>query len=299
MRDYRVLSSSAGNGRRSDWQSVEASQRCSIVAKVAAEIAADSQNLIDLCASPWRVDPVETITAELFPLCAALKWIGRRGPSVLAEKAHGSLGRPIWLWGVQSRVRRIPLGKVLILSAWNYPIFLPGVQTAQALAAGNTVLLKPAPGCEAVTKAMVASFYAAGVPTDVLTVLDSDPASAKSAMNQGVDLVVLTGGASTGQKVMEQAAKTLTPTIMELSGCDSVIVHPQADLDRAARAIVFGMRLSSGATCIAPRRVFAEPVTADELRDLIMFYLREASDSDPAKTDARSSHFDSRSGRCD
>ena len=289
MRDYRVLSNGQvngqpGDGQRSNWQSLESYQRCSVIAKVASHIAADSQSLIDLCASPWRVDPVETITAELFPLCAAMKWIGRRGPRVLAEKLHGSVGRPAWLWGVQSRVRRMPLGKVLILSAWNYPIFLPGVQTAQALAAGNSVLLKPAPGCEAVTEAMVASFYAGGVPTDVLTVLDSDQASAKSAMDQGVDLVVLTGGASTGQKVMQQAAKTLTPTIMELSGCDSVIVHPQADLDRAARAIAFGMRLSSGATCIAPRRVFAEPATADELRDLIMYYLnlgqREANDDD-------------------
>ncbi|WP_235033136.1 aldehyde dehydrogenase family protein [Rubripirellula obstinata] len=264
-----------GTGSPSNWQDLETAQRCRIIGDVASHIAADSQNLIDLCASPWRVDPVETITAELFPLCGAMQWIGRRGPKVLTEKVHGVLGRPAWLWGVQSRVRRVPIGKVLILSAWNYPIFLPGVQTAQALAAGNTVLLKPAPGCEAVTSALVASFYAAGVSTDALTQLDSDAESAKSAMKQGVDLVVLTGGASTGKAVMQQAAETLTPTIMELSGCDSVIVHPRGDLDRAARAIAFGMRLSSGATCIAPRRVFAEPATADELRDLIMFHLRE------------------------
>jgi aldehyde dehydrogenase (NAD+) len=283
MRDYRVPSEQLGNvdtnlGSKADdqsqWRNLDAEKRCRIIAEVAGHIAADSQNLIELCASPWRTDPVETITAELFPLCGALRWIGRRGPKVLAEKVHGSLGRPAWLWGVQSRVRRVPLGKVLILSAWNYPIFLPGVQVAQALAAGNSVALKPAPGCETITSALIASFLAAGVPPEVLKQLDSDVESAKSTMQGGVDLVVLTGGASTGRAVMQQAAQTLTPSIMELSGCDSVIVHPRADIDRAARAIVFAMRLSSGATCIAPRRIFAEPTTADELRDVIIFHLR-------------------------
>lgn len=260
------------------WGQLSTSRRCRVVASVAGEIASNSQRLIDLCESPWRFDPVETITAELFPLCGALRWIGKCGPAVLAEKQHGAAGRPAWLWGVQSRVRRIPLGKVLILAAWNYPLFLPGVQTAQALAAGNTVLLKPAPGCETVTAAMVDLFYAAGVPAETLVQIDSDPEFAKSAIADGVDLVVLTGGAATGQSVMQQAAKTLTPTIMELSGCDSVVVHPSADLDRAAKAIAFGMRLSSGATCIAPRRILVDDVTADELRDLIVFYLRRSDD---------------------
>ena len=259
------------------WDQLDTPNRCRIIASVAGEIASNSQRLIDLCESPWRFDPVETITAELFPLCGALRWIGKRGPSVLAEKRHGAVGRPVWLWGVQSRVRRVPLGKVLILAAWNYPLFLPGVQIAQALAAGNRVLLKPAPGCEAVTAAMVELFYAAGVPNHALQQIDSNPACAQAAIADGVDLVVLTGGAATGQSVMQSAAKTLTPTIMELSGCDSVIVHPSADLNRAAKAITFGIRLSSGATCIAPRRILVDDTTADELRDLIVFHLKSAT----------------------
>jgi aldehyde dehydrogenase (NAD+) len=168
------------------------------------------------------------------------------------------------MWGVRSVVERVPLGRVLILGAWNYPLLLPGVQMAQALAAGNEVCLKPAAGTEAVSAELVAAFYAAGVPEHAITLLNSSTEAAIEAQASGVDLVVLTGSAETGRKVLHQSAENLTPSIMELSGADAAIVLPQADLDRVVDAVTFGLLFNSGATCIGPRRlvVTSDPSTA-------------------------------------
>ena len=250
--------------------------RCQTISRVAGHLVDLTSPLICACQNEYRTDPVETITAELFPLCAAMKWIGKRGPKILKNRRLGTSGRPVWLWGVRSSIERVPHGNVLILAAWNYPLLLPGVQAAQSLAAGNRVQLKPAPGCEEATKLLVNAFTLAGVPAYAITMLDSSTQSAIDAIDAGVDLIVLTGGASTGRKVMAKAAETLTPVIMELSGCDAVIVHPDADLDRTADAITFGLQFNSGATCIAPRRVIATPATADALLDKLTSRLTDS-----------------------
>lgn len=272
------MDTKGGNQFDTSWASESVAFRCRQVAKVAGELARSADPLIDLCRSDWRVDPVETVTAELFPLCAALKWIGRSGPKTLRDREFGALGRPAWLWGIDSRVRRVPLGRALILAAWNYPLFLPGVQVAQGLAAGNQMIVKPAPGCEAATKAWVDCFYRAGIPEDALQLIASDTQAAIDTIDSGVDLIVLTGAASTGRKVMEQAAKTLTPTIMELSGCDAVIVHPDADIRKTVSAIEFGMKFNSGATCIAPRRILSTDATIDQIRDTLAFRLGDSDE---------------------
>lgn len=259
------------------WTELTVSRRCRVIASVAAKIAEASDALTTACASDQRVDPVETISAELLPMCSALRRIGKKGPRILADQRHGAIGRPLWLWGVASVVRRVPRGDVLILGTWNYPLLLMGVQAAQALAAGNRVLLKPAPGCEAVSSQMVQCFYDAGVPPSQLILLESTTEAAVEAIQSGVDLIVLTGAASTGRKVLSSVAESLTPTIMELSGCDAVVLTPSADLPRAVASIRFGLNFNSGATCIGPRRLIAMPEQADQLIELLGDQLR----SDP------------------
>ncbi len=253
----------------SKWESLSIKKRCAIVSGVAATISAAADELTRLCGSDQRTDPVETIAAELLPLCSALRFIGRRGAGILKPKRLGILGRPAWLWGVQSEVHRDPHGRVLILGTWNYPLLLVGVQAAQALAAGNEVWIKPAIGSEAVTESMVRAFHDAGVPPSQLRQLDSSTESAVAAIDGGVDLIVLTGAASTGRKVLQAASRMLTPTIMELSGCDAVVVMPGADLTRTASAIHFGLNFNAGATCIGPRRLIVEDAMADGLCDAL------------------------------
>ena len=240
------------------WNRIPVHERCRRVASVASLLAERGELLSSLCRRDWREDDLTTVSGELLPLCSALKWIGTRGPSVLGVRHLGVWGRPAWLWGVCNEVHRRPRGTVLIIGAWNYPLLLVGAQIGQALAAGNFVKFKPAEGCEEIAEALVEAFYDAGVPRDCLELLGAEPREAMMAIDQGVDLIVLTGSAATGRVVLRQAAEKLTPVILELSGCDAVVACPSADFQRVAACIAFGLTFNSGATCIGPRRLIAD-----------------------------------------
>lgn len=258
------------------WGETPLRQRCRKVAKVASVIAEGGEKWAAMCLRDWREDSLTTVSGELLPLCAALKWIGKVGPKVLGPSRLSVMGRPIWLWGVRNEIHRAPHGEVLILGSWNYPLLLVGVQIAQALAAGNRVLFKPAEGCEEISRELTEAFYACGIPHDALRCLDSSASSAIAAIERGVDLIVLTGSAKTGKAVFRQAADTLTPMILELSGCDAVVACPDANFQRVADCVVFGLTFNGGATCIGPRRLIAEHSDAQSLLQLLLAKLSSA-----------------------
>lgn len=210
----------------------------------------------------------EVLSSELLPLADACRFLEREAPRILAARRPGSEGRPAWLGGVDSEVRREPLGLVLILAPANYPLFLPAVQAIQALAAGNAVLLKPGRGGFAAARAFADLTALAGMDWRLVTVLPESPEAARAAIEAGPGKVFLTGSASTGRQVLADLARQLIPATAELSGCDALYILPgagAADLERAAQAIRFGLVLNSGATCIAPRRVFIPRSLAPEL----------------------------------
>lgn len=260
-----------------NWSLLPVGERARIVGRVAGCIADRTDSLVTLARTPQRIDDTETLSAELIPFAEACKFLQKRAKRILAPQKFGFVGRPIWLWGVRSTVERVPLGTVLVLGAWNYPMMLAGIQAAQALVAGNRVLWKPAPGCEAITAEVVSCFHAAGVPKNVIQYLPSHVEAACDAIDEGVDLIVLTGAASTGRAVLKRASEKLTPAIMELSGCDAMVVTPEADITLAAKALRFGLLLNSGATCIAPRRIYVHESIEDRFRQCVVKELNESA----------------------
>ena len=148
-------------------------------------------------------------------------------------------------------IRREPVGVVLVVGPSNYPLFLPSVQALQALAAGNAVLIKPAPGTSSALAVFLQCVERAGFDPSLLQVLDDDPSAVEMLSHLGVNKVVMTGSAATGRAILFQCAENLTPTSLELSGSDPVLVRSDANIDLAARALAFGLRLNAGATCIA------------------------------------------------
>ena len=254
-----------------EWKLVPVKQRARIIGKVAARVVQRREVLAKSITAPMRTSYFETITAELLPLAETAKWLSRTMARVLRTRHTSAWQTPMWLGSLRSEVRREALGTVLIIGTWNYPIFLTGAQLLHALAAGNGVVIKPAPGCEAVTAELVEIVVASGIPRELVLVLDSRVESAKLAIEIGVDHIVMTGSSASGRKVLEQAASKLVPATMELSGCDAVFVLPDADLDRVADLLRFGLMLNGGATCIAPRRVFVP----ESLREALEGKLRE------------------------
>ncbi len=247
------------------WAAVSLSERLLILRRFRHSLAESAQETAaTVTASPHR--PIaDTLAAEVLPLLEACRFLEREAPSILATRVLGNRTRPFWLRRVGAKILREPIGVILIIGPGNYPLFLPGVQALQALAAGNAVLWKPALGGSSAARAFQMMLLACGLDPSLLQILDESPATATAAIRAGVDKVLLTGSESTGRAVLHDLAESLTPSVMELSGCDAVFVLEGADLDRVIAALAFGMRLNGSATCMAPRRVFVTATVAKEL----------------------------------
>ncbi len=248
------------------WAAQPLGDRMQVMARVRQLIARDAAAL----AATIPRNAADTLVAEVLPLAEAARFLARHGRAIL-RPARLRGAAPLWLLGVRAELRREPQGTVLILAPSNYPLLLPGVQALQALAAGNGVCVKPAPGCEAPMQALAGLLAEAGLPGGVLCLLD--PAAGEAATRAGFDRIVLTGSAETGGQVLAAAVSHLTPTTMELSGSDAVFVLPGADVDLVARCLAYGLRLNGGATCIAPRRVFVPDGIAAVLEAKLMALL--------------------------
>ncbi|OBI84775.1 aldehyde dehydrogenase family protein [Mycobacterium asiaticum] len=161
-----------------------------------------------------------------------------------------------------------PYGTVLIIGAWNYPIYLTLGPAVGALAAGNAVILKPSEIAPASSRVM-AELVPKYLDKDAVAVVEGDGAVTQELIAQGLDRVLFTGGTEIGRKVYEGAAKHLTPVTLELGGKSPVIVAADADVDVAAKRIAWIKILNGGQTCVAPDYVLADASIRDELVEKI------------------------------
>lgn len=257
------------------WRSLSVWDRTKLIASLAGELAERCDEFCQAIAIPQRNGPYETISAELLPLAEASKWLANKAPRILAPKNLGQRGLPWWLGKLRTTVHREARGVVLIISAWNYPLFLSGVQSLQALIAGNAILYKPAPGCEEIGRLWCQTLVDLGIPQDLIVLLDSEASAAQSAMQHGVDHVVLTGSSQTGRKILNQLSSTLTSSTMELSGSDAMIVLESADVKRVIASLVFSLRWNASATCMASRRIFVHEKLYDKIAADLCEAIRE------------------------
>jgi len=155
-----------------------------------------------------------------------------------------------------------PLGVVLVIGPWNYPVYLTVGPLIGAIAAGNCTVLKPSEHAPA-TAAVIAELVEEYLDPDAFTVLQGGPEVTQELLAQGMDHAFFTGGPEIGKAVMEAAARHLTPVTLELGGKCPVFIAADADLDVAARRIAWTKLLNSGQTCIAPDYLMVDAAVRD------------------------------------
>lgn len=246
------------------WSRVALRQRIRIMRRMRMELALRAEDFPAAVPVALRRSQADTLIAEVLPLLDACRFLEKNAAAILAPRTLDDEDGAGWLGWVTAEVHREPLGVVLIIAPANYPLFLAGVQCLQALIAGNAVLWKPAAGTTAVA-GVFAECWArvAGSASGTLRILGESTQVVMDAIEAGVDRVFLTGSAATGETVLRELAKTGTPAVMELSGCDSVFVLDGANIARVVEALVFGMRFNGSATCMAPRRIFVTETVAN------------------------------------
>lgn len=183
----------------------------------------------------------------------------------------------------RSRVVRDPLGVVLVIAPWNYPVQLLLSPLVGALAAGNCAVLKPS---ELVphTSAALADLVPRYLDPECVTLVEGGVAETTALLAERYDHVFYTGGGSVGRVVMEAAAKHLTPVTLELGGKSPCIVDATARLDVAARRIAWGKFLNAGQTCIAPDYVLVDERREDELVEQLGAAVRSFYGADPKQS---------------
>lgn len=145
----------------------------------------------------------------------------------------------------------LPYGNTLIMSPWNYPFLLTLGPLVDAIAAGNTAIVKPSAYSPA-TSSLLAELLGETFSPEYIAVVTGGREENAALLSQRFDLIFFTGSQTVGKEVLRRAAEHLTPVVLELGGKSPTIVDETADIPLAARRIVFGKLLNAGQTCVAP-----------------------------------------------
>ena len=204
---------------------------------------------------------MESYMCEVGLTLSELTWMQRHLSSLSAEKR---VPTPLAQFAARSFRSPSPYGTVLIMSPWNYPVLLTLEPLIDAIAAGNTAIVKPsayAPSTCEVMKQIIEECY----PQSYVAVVTGGRAENQTLLQQRFDMIFFTGGKTVGREVLRHAAEYLTPVTLELGGKSPCIVDSSAKIKLAARRIVFGKYLNCGQTCVAPDYVLCDKTIRDEL----------------------------------
>lgn len=193
------------------------------------------------------------------------------GIGVAWLRAYADMDPPVHVTdkgdGQHIETRYVPLGVVCAISPWNFPVNLSIWKIAPALAAGNTIVLKPSPFtplCVLKIGEMLRDVFPAGV---LNIVTGGDDLGPKMTAHPGFAKISFTGSTATGKRVMETAARDLKRLTLELGGNDAAIILPDVDLDEVAQKIFFGAFYNSAQICVATKRLYVHEDIYDALRD--------------------------------
>ena len=158
---------------------------------------------------------------------------------------------PLAVMPALSRIEPAPLGVVLVIAPWNYPLQLTLAPAVAAIAAGNAVVIKPSEHAPA-TARKLAELVPAALPRGLVEVVEGGPETAQALLSHDFDHILFTGSRRAGAQVAEAAGRSLTPVTLELGGKCPALVDRSANLRLAARRLAWAKFLNAGQTCVAP-----------------------------------------------
>ena len=171
---------------------------------------------------------------------------------------------PLAQFAASSYQLSCPYGNTLIMSPWNYPFLLTIDPLADAIAAGNTAIVKPSAYSSA-TSELIKKIIEECFPPEYVAVVTGGRKENACLLEQKFDFVFFTGSQNVGREVLRHTAETLTPAVLELGGKSPCIVDETAKLKLAAKRIVFGKYLNCGQTCVAPDYILCHSSVKDQL----------------------------------
>ncbi|HEY2510597.1 MAG TPA: aldehyde dehydrogenase family protein [Polyangiaceae bacterium] len=242
------------------WAELSFDERASVMRKALKILLRRQEEFMDVIIRETGRSRVETIFMEIFAACDSLSYYANNAKKILADHKVG-----LHLLKTKKMIMTYrPLGVVGIITPWNGPFILSLNPTVQALMAGNAVVLKPSEVTPFSGRLVGELFHEAGLPKDLVTVLEGDGETGAALVDGGVDKISFTGSVRTGRKIGEACGRNLIPCTLELGGKDPMIVCADADMDRAVSGAVFGAFMNTGQYCCSTERVYVVDSIAEE-----------------------------------
>ncbi|MFB5663360.1 aldehyde dehydrogenase family protein [Alteribacillus sp. HJP-4] len=243
----------------SEWSKLSLKQRLSYLQKMREVIVDLQEEIADIVSLSTGKTKTDALTAEVLAAADAIKHVEKEAPNVLAKE---KVKTPVHFMGKTSYIDRKPRGTVLVVSPWNFPFQLAFTPVAEALAAGNTVILKPSEITPVV--GLLIKRIMNILPENVVQTVIGGKALGEALTKGRPDYIHFTGSVETGKEIQQQAAKQLIPTTLELGGKDAMLVFDDANVKRAAKAAVWGAFNNSGQICLSVERVYVQEGIYDE-----------------------------------
>ena len=243
------------------WDALGFAGRARILRRAQKWVVDNSERLIETIVSETGKTYEDAQLAEISYVANSFGFWAKHAPEFLADEKIKS-SNP-FVAGRKLILRFRPVGVVGVIGPWNFPLSNSFGDCIPALAAGNACVLKPSevtPLSSLVVEEMAREI---GMPEHVFSVATGDGETGAALVDE-VDFVMFTGSTKTGRKVMERAARTLTPVSLELGGKDPMIVLDDADIDRAANAATFYAMNNAGQVCISTERAYVDEAVYDQ-----------------------------------
>ncbi|MGB0092095.1 MAG: succinic semialdehyde dehydrogenase [Solirubrobacteraceae bacterium] len=258
----------AGRARRAQpgWWALGFEGRARVLRRMQRWVLDNDRRFLDTLVAETGKTREDAVLAELGYAAGAFGFWAKHARKYLADERVRT--RSPFLVGRRLIVRYEPVGLVGVIGPWNYPFTNTVGDAVPALAAGNSVIVKPSSVTPLTSLLIGEGLRECGIPDDVFQVVVGRGPIGLPLIDL-VDFIMFTGSTETGRRVMERAAKTLTPVSLELGGKDPMIVLADADLERAANAALFWSMQNTGQTCISVERVYAEEPIYDRFVALV------------------------------
>lgn len=250
------------------WASRTFAQRERHMLAWAAYIAKHSDDLAQLLHREHGKPVGDAHVLEIVPALEQIRWAAKNAKSVLKPQR---VKTTLLTANYAASYEYGPYGCCAVIGPWNYPVFTTAGSMAYALAAGNTVVLKPSEYTPATGDFLVNAFIEANpsAPTGVLSLVTGDGRTGAFLCTSGVDKVAFTGSPATARKVMTACATNLTPVLLECGGKDPMIVAADADVSAAAKEAAWGSMTNAGQTCVGIERVYVANEIADQFLEKV------------------------------
>lgn len=212
------------------------------------------KDFVEALSKDFAKPEMETLTSEIYPLLLEIRHVQKQLRKWAKPEA---VSAPLFLKGTQNFIRYEPRGVCLIIAPWNYPLFLTLSPMISAIAAGNTVILKPSE-YSMQTSALLGRLIKATFAEEHIAVIQGGAETTQTLLKLPFDHIFFTGSTAVGKLVMEAAAKNLSSVTLELGGKSPTIVDITADLELTADKILWAKFMNAGQTCVAPDYLFVQ-----------------------------------------